>query len=53
MRTVAATTTAVKTVMDCIGDGVGGNYNSDSGVGNSDNNNGGSGDSKGGGHIQQ
>ena len=28
-------------VMDCIGDGVGGNYNSDSGVGDSDINNGG------------
>ena len=49
----AATTRAVKTVIDCIGDGVGGNYNSNSGVGDSDDVNGGSGDSKGGGHIQQ
>ena len=51
--TVAATTTAVKMEMDCIGDGVDGNYNSDSGVGNSDIDNSGSSDSKGGGHIQQ
>ena len=45
--------TAVKVAMDCIGDGVGGDYNSDSSVGDSDNNNGGSGDSGGGWHVQQ
>ena len=42
--------------MDCIGDGVVGDYNSDSGVGDSDDDNGGSSsssDSKGGGHTQQ
>ena len=51
--TVAATTTAVKTAMDCKDDGVVGDYNSDSGVGNSDDDNGNSGDSKGGGNIPQ
>ena len=54
--TVAATTMAVKMAMDCIGDGVVGDYNSDSGVGDSDDDNGGSSsssDSKGGGHTQQ
>ncbi len=51
--------------MNCIGNGVGSNYNNDSGVGDSDDGNGGSGigdsddgnggsgNSKGGGHIQQ
>ena len=53
MTAVAATTTAVKMAMDCKGNGVIGNYDSNSGVGNSDNNNSGSGNSKGGGHIQQ
>ena len=53
MTTVAATTTAVKTAIDCIDGGVGGDYNSNSGVGDSDDDNGNSGDSKGGGHIQQ
>ena len=45
--------TAVKIVIECIDGGVGGNYNSNSGVDDSDDDNGGSGDSKGGGHIQQ
>jgi hypothetical protein len=40
--TVVATTMSVKTVMACIGNGVGGDYNSDSGVGNSDSDNNGS-----------
>ena len=53
MMTVAVTMTAVKMAMDCIDDGVSGNYNSNSSVSDSDDNNGDSGDSKGGGHIQQ
>ena len=40
-------------MIDCIDGSVGGNYNSNSGVGNSDDDNGGSGNSKGGGYIQQ
>ena len=53
MTAVAATTMAVKTAMDCKGDGVVGNYGSNSGVGYSDNDNGGGGNSEGGGHIPQ
>ena len=53
MMTVAATTMREKTAMDCIGNGVGNNYNSNSSVGDSDNNNSSSGNSEGGGHIQQ
>ena len=58
MMTVVATTTAVTTAMDCKGNGVGGNYDSnsisgDSNGGNSDDDNCSGGDSKGGRHIQQ
>ncbi len=58
MMTVAATTTAVTTTMDCKGDSVGGNYDSDSdgdnsNGGDSDDDNCGSSDSECGGHIQQ
>ena len=59
MLTVAATTTAVTTAMvDCKGDGVGGDYNSDSNGSNSNGSNSdydncGSSNSKGGEYIQQ
>ena len=56
--TVATTMTAVTTAMDCKGDGVGGDYDSDSDGGDSDggdsdDDNCGGSDSEGGGHIQQ